>query len=177
MKLGVVLIGHGVPASDCPPELIGELMGLQWGAGGHHGGTGGSSRLAERIAQLDAQIRDWPRRPDNDPYKEGLERLAAVLRPMLPSGLFLIGYNEFCRPSVGEALEQVIRQGASRVLVISSMVTPGGVHSEQDIPHAIEQVRKNHPAISMEYLWPFDLKEVAALFASHIRRASSHAKA
>jgi len=172
-KLSVVLVGHGVPASDCPAELIGELMGLQWGAGGgHHGGAAGSGRIAERIAQLDAKIRDWPRHAGNDPYKEGLERLAATLRPMLSCDLFVIAYNEFCRPSVPEVLEQVIGQGAARILVISSMVTPGGVHSERDIPHAVDAVRKKHPAVSIEYLWPFDLKEVADLFAGRIQQAS-----
>jgi len=169
-KLGVVLVGHGVPANDCPAELIGELMGLQWGAGGHHGGAAGSGRIAERIAQLDAKIRDWPRHAGNDPYKEGLERVAAALKPMLPSHLLVIGYNEFCRPSVPQALEQVIAQGAARVLVISAMVTPGGLHSELDIPHSIDAVRKKHPAVSIEYLWPFDIKEVASLFAGQIQR-------
>ena len=174
--LAVVLVGHGVPASDCPPALIGELMGLQWGAGGGHDHGGGSGKIAERIAQLDGKIRDWPRHAGNDPYKEGLERLAAVLRPMLPAGLFAIGYNEFCRPSVPEVLEQVIRQGATRVLVISSMVTPGGVHSEKDIPAAVERVRQAHPQVSIRYLWPFDLKQVASLFAAEIRRGcESHA--
>ena len=164
----VVLIGHGSPATDCPPQLVGELMSLEWcepdaGPGPHD--------LEGRFVALDAQIRDWPRHAGNDPYKAGLEQVAEALRPLLPTDLFAIGYNEFCRPSIAEALEQVIRQGATRVLVIPSMLTPGGVHAEVDIPQALDEVRRVHPGILIEYLWPFDLRHVAALLASHVTRA------
>ncbi len=166
-RTAVVLIGHGAPATDCPPRLVGELMGLQW-RGNHHGS--GISPEISRIQELDAQIRDWPRRSDNDPYKAGLEKLAAALRPLLPDRLLAVGYNEFCRPSIQEAIEQVIRQGASRILVIPSMLTPGGVHSEVDIPRSLQKVREAHPGIQVEYLWPFDLKEVAALLSGQVRK-------
>ena len=168
-SLGVVLIGHGAPATDCPPRLIGELMGLEWGdsAAGHSDGS-----LTGRAAQLDAQIRNWPRRPDNDPYQAGLERLAQALRPLLPTSRFAIGYNEFCRPSIAEAIEQVIAQGATRILVLPTMLTPGGVHSEVDIPRALEAVRRAHPDRTIEYLWPYDLQQVAGLLASHVERAA-----
>ena len=164
----VVLIGHGSPANDCPPHLVGELMSLEWR---EHRDAPGPHRLEGPAAALDAKIRDWPRHAGNDPYKAGLERVAQALRRLLPTDLFAIGYNEFCRPSIAEALEQVIRQGATRVLVIPSMLTPGGVHSEVDIPHALEDVRRAHPDILIEYLWPFDLHQVAVLLASHVTRA------
>ena len=94
--LGVVLIGHGSPALDCPPQWIGELMGIQHGGhGGHdHGGHGahapggraaarpGEEDLRRRAGELDAKIRDWPRTGSNDPYRRGLEQLAAALRPL-----------------------------------------------------------------------------------------------
>jgi sirohydrochlorin cobaltochelatase len=173
-RLGVVLIGHGAPATDCPPRLIGELMSLEWrgdaahGAAGHdHHGTG-----HPRAAELDAQIRNWPRTEANDPYKAGLERLASALRPLLPTELFAIGYNEFCRPTIAEAIGEVIRAGAQRVLVMPTMLTPGGVHSERDIPQALEAVRRQHPAALIEYAWPFDLRHVAELLAGHVRQAA-----
>ena len=167
----VVLIGHGAPATDCPPELVGELMSLEWRKGGHlpagrHGGP-----LEGRAAALDATIRNWPRHAGNDPYKTGLEQVATALRRLLPTHLFAIGYNEFCRPSVAEAVDQVIQQGAARVFVIPSMLTPGGLHSEHDIPRALEAVRRAHPGVTIEYLWPFRTTEVAALLASHVQQA------
>lgn len=163
---GVVLVGHGVPATDCPPRLVGEMMGLEWS------GQAISDSARRRIVELDAQIRNWPRTEANDPYKAGLEKVAAVLRPLLGDKLFAIGYNEFCAPSVEEAIAWVIRHGAGRVLVIPTMLTPGGLHSEKDIPRAIERSRVSHPDVSIEYVWPFDLGEVARLLAGHIDRAS-----
>ncbi|MBI3321684.1 MAG: CbiX/SirB N-terminal domain-containing protein [Candidatus Omnitrophica bacterium] len=164
----VVLIGHGAPAIDCPPHLVGELMALEWRK---DRSPHGHDRLEGRAAELDAAIRNWPRHDANDPYKAGLEQLASTLRPLLPTTIFAIGYNEFCRPSIPEAVEQVIQQGARRVVVIPTMMTPGGIHSERDIPHTLEEVRRAHPGIAIEYLWPFSLTEVAALLASHIQRA------
>ena len=166
----MVLIGHGAPATDCPPQYVGELMSLEWRQS--HGAHGHAHALEGRAAELDATIRGWPRHAGNDPYKAGLERLADALRPLVPTELLAIGYNEFCRPSIAEAIAQVIGAGASRVLVIPTMLTPGGVHSEVDIPRALEQVRRAHSAVAIEYVWPFDLQDVARLLASHLTRAA-----
>ena len=166
-QIAVVLIGHGAPATDCPPQLIGELMALEWS--GDRPGDTHQHQADGRAAELDAKIRGWPRHEGNDPYKTGLERLAAALKPLVPTNLFAIGYNEFCRPTIAEAIDDVIRRGATRVLVVPSMFTPGGVHSERDIPAALEAVRRAHPGITIDYLWPFDLEAVAALLASHVK--------
>jgi len=167
-QIAVILIGHGAPATDCPPQLVGQLMGLEWR--GNHAG-GGAAALEAQVQELDAAIRNWPRTVQNDPYKAGLERLAQALKPLLPTDLLAIGYNEFCRPTIAEAIAEVIRQGATRILVIPSMLTPGGVHSEIDIPRTLQEVRRAHPQASIEYLWPFDLAQVAALLAAQIRQA------
>lgn len=178
-QLAVVLIGHGAPATDCPPQLTGELMSLEWrqgGGGGHHHGSSASHAdegVARRMAQLDAMIRDWPRHAGNDPYKAGVERLAAALRGQLPTTLFAIGYNEFCRPSIPEAIAQVVQQGATRVVVIPTMLTPGGVHSEVDIPRMLESIRRAHPRVTIDYAWPFDVQQVAALLAAQVRRLAA----
>lgn len=163
--IGVVLIGHGAPATDCPPALVGELMSLEW-----RSQKDGSASHQARATELDAKIRDWPRHAGNDPYKAGLEQVAAHLKLCFPAPLFAIGYNEFCRPSIPEAVEQVVKEGAKRVLVIPSMLTPGGIHSEIDIPRALDEVRRRHPDVAIEYVWPFDLTQVAQLLASHIER-------
>lgn len=167
-RLAVVLIGHGSPATDCPRQLVGELMSLEW----RQNHAANPQALRQRAAELDATIRDWPRRPDNDPYKAGLERLAEALRPLLPTDLFVIGYGEFCRPSIEEAIEQVIAKGASRVLVVPSMLTPGGLHSELDIPQELAGIRTQHPHVRIDYVWPFDLPRVAGMLAAQIQEAA-----
>lgn len=168
-RSAVVLIGHGSPATDCPPRWVGELMALEWRD--QHEPSEEEPRTRARAEELEAAIRNWPRTPQNDPYKTGLERLAQTLHPLVPTTLLAIGYNEFCRPSIHDAIAQVIAQGATRVLVLPTMMTPGGVHSEQDIPRTLDEVRRLHPGISIEYLWPFHLEQVAALLAAHVRQA------
>ena len=165
--IGVVLIGHGAPATDCPPQLIGELMSLEWR--GNQPGDAPQHQTDGRAAELDAKIRGWPRREGNDPYKAGLERLAAALKSLIPTDLFAIGYNEFCRPTIAEAIDDVIRRGATRVVVLPTMMTPGGIHSEHDIPAALEAVRRVHPGMTIDYLWPFNLEAVATLLAAHVK--------
>ena len=169
-QLAVILIGHGAPATDCPPQLVGELMSLEW----RHNHTPDAHQLERRAAELDAQIREWPRHAGNDPYKAGLEQVADALRPLLPSALIAVGYNEFCRPALSEVIDQVIRQGAMRIVVIPSMLTPGGVHAEQDIPRALEAIRRAHPTVAIQYVWPFDVRHVAALLAQHVTHALAH---
>ena len=53
----------------------------------------------------------------------------------------------------------------------AARVTPGGVHSERDIPRALDDVRRAHPGVPIDYRWPFDLASVAELLASHITQA------
>ena len=165
----IVLIGHGAPATDCPPELIGELMQLQWQSG-HHGCPHSGGPAHGRMAALEEQIRRWPRHPGNDPYKVGLEQVAEALRPFFPSAQIAIGYNEFCSPSVPEVIDEVIRQGARRIFVIPSMLTPGGLHAEHDIPQALDALRSAHPAITIDYVWPFRVQDIAALLAAHAQQ-------
>ena len=165
----VVLIGHGAPATDCPPEWIGELMSLEWrrGGGPHQHPSSG------RAAELDAKIRNWPRQASNDPYKVGVERLAEAVRSSLPDIPVVVAYNEFCRPSIAEAVASAVQQGATRLFVIPTMLTPGGIHSERDIPRALEALRRTQPSVQITYLWPFDLAQVASLLAAQIRQAIS----
>jgi sirohydrochlorin cobaltochelatase len=149
-------------------------MGLTWrrDSAHHHAGSGETGvGLRRRAAQLDATIRRWPRHAGNDPYKTGLERVAEALRPLLPAAQLAVAYNEFCQPTIAEAIDHVIQGGARRVVVLPSMLTPGGVHAEEEIPRALEEIRRAHPGIRIDYVWPFDLGELATLLASHITRA------
>jgi sirohydrochlorin cobaltochelatase len=51
------------------------------------------------------------------------------------------------------------------------MLTPGGVHSEVEIPTALGELRRTHPSVRFDYAWPFDLDAVARLLAAQVARA------
>jgi len=163
---GVILVGHGGIPKGCSQELVTKLKRLE------------AQRRAAMMPpspeeiELDAKIRHWPRTPETDPYKSGLEAVAAQLRANLGEVLFAVAYNEFCAPTLEESVEELIKQGAMHITVTTTMFTPGGSHSEVEIPEIIDQLRKQHPGIVLRYAWPFDLKLVAKTLAEQLQRYS-----
>lgn len=164
LSRGVILVGHGGIPKDLPREDVMTLKRLE-----SQRRATGSPPSAEEL-ELDQRIRRWPRTPETDPYRAGLESLAARLRPLLGGGLFAIAYNEYCAPTLEEAAEDLIGQGAQDLTVVSSMATPGGSHSEIEIPETMERLRARHTATRFHYAWPFDLDLIAGLLAEHVHR-------
>jgi len=165
-KKGVVLVGHGGIPKDCPQDLVTKLKRLE------------AQRRAAKLPpsqeemDLDRTIRRWPRTDATDPYRSGLEAVASELRPLLDGILFAVAYNEFCAPTLEEAVEDLIQQGASQITVTTTMFTPGGSHSEVEIPEIVAQLRLRHPAIELRYAWPFDLHQIAETLLQQVRRFS-----
>lgn len=163
-KKGVVLVGHGGIPKDCPQDLVTKLKRLE------------AQRRAAKLPpsqeemDLDRTIRRWPRTDATDPYRSGLEAVASELRPLLDGILFAVAYNEFCAPTLEEAVEDLIQQGASQITVTTTMVTPGGSHSEVEIPEILAQLRLRHPGIELRYAWPFDLHQIAETLLQQVRR-------
>ncbi len=161
-KRGVILVGHGGIPMDCPRELVMRPKRLE----GQRREAGGPVSSEER--ELDHRIRHWRRTPQTDPYQPGLEGLAAALKPLLNGALFAIAYNEYCAPTLPEAVQDLIQQGASDITVITTMVTPGGAHAEIEIPELLAQLRRLHAGVTLHYAWPFDLDSVARMLANQI---------
>ena len=163
-KQGVVLVGHGGIPKDCPHDLVMKLKRLE----AQRRSIGGTPTPEE--IDLDQRIRHWPRTPDSDPYQAGLEKLATHLHPMIPKTLFRLAYNEYCTPTLEEAVDELIGHGVQEITVVPSMFTPGGSHSEVEIPETLEHLHRKHPNVFLRYAWPFDLDLVAALMAHHVNR-------
>jgi sirohydrochlorin cobaltochelatase len=49
------------------------------------------------------------------------------------------------------------------------MLTPGGVHSEIEIPETLAALRARLPEVELHYAWPFHADAVADLLALQIR--------
>ena len=163
---GIILVGHGGIPTDCPQELITRLKRLE-----------GQRRAAKmpptpEEIELDTKIRRWPRTAETEPYQAGLEAVAARLRTYLNGALFAIAYNEFCAPTLEEAVAELIKQRATEIIVTTTMFTPGGSHSEIEIPEILEQLRERYPHVMLRYAWPFDLTLVAKTLADQIKRFS-----
>lgn len=158
----VVLVGHGAPPADFPREELTRLKALE----GRRRASGAPMSDEERA--LDSRIRAWPRTEKNDPYRVGFMRVATALARALAPVPVRAAYNEFCGPALDEAVRRAAAEGARRVDVVPSMVTPGGVHSEVEIPETLEALRRELPHVEIRYAWPFDLDDVAALLARQL---------
>ena len=166
LKRGVILVGHGGIPKGCPQELVTKLKRLE--AQRHAAKLPPSTEEIE----LDTQIRHWPRTAETDPYQAGLETVAARLRAQLDGELFAVAYNEFCAPTLEESVEALIKQGATHITVTTTMFTPGGSHSEVEIPEILDHLRPQYPGVDLCYAWPFDLQLVANTLTEQIRRFS-----
>ena len=162
-KEAVVLIGHGGTASDIPRPLIAELKRLEGERQARR-----EPRMSPREAELDRQVRAWPRTPETDPYKSGVEEIARALGPKLGGRKLVAAYNEFCGPSVEDAIESLVKEGFGRITLISTMFTRGGVHAEHEIPELVLRARRAHPGVVVEYAWPFDAGRIADFLAGQL---------
>jgi sirohydrochlorin cobaltochelatase len=164
LKKAVLLVGHGGIPKGYPQDLITKLKRLE----AQRRATG--TLMSAEELELDTKVRTWPRTPQTDPYQAGLEALGTAMKPFLNGALFGLAYNEFCGPTLAEAVEDLIRQGAQSITVVSTMFTPGGSHSETEIPEELEELRRKHPGVTLTYAWPFNLVKVSKMLVEHIEQ-------
>ena len=160
-KKGILLIGHGGVASDSPPGLAGELMRLE----SARVREGKGAPPSEREEELDAKLRSWPRTEQTDPYYYGLERIRDSLAKLRPDEQVVMAFNEFCAPSVDESIEVLIEGGAEEIQVLTTMLTPGGYHSETEIPDDLAAAKERYPEVDFSYVWPVQTDDFAGFLS------------
>lgn len=167
MSIAVVLAMHGVPPRDFPKVEMMELFGL------HHRISQASESEQEawrnRHDILEEKMRHWPRTPENDPFHAASLDIANALKEILGADV-IVGFNEFCAPTIEEAIGEAAMQSPSKIIVTTPMMTRGGEHSERDIPQAIEHAEKLYPDVEIVYAWPYDISDIAEFLAKHINR-------
>jgi sirohydrochlorin cobaltochelatase len=165
MKAVIVLAMHGVPPNNFPERETAELFSLR----ARVKKAAGTERAAleRRLLELDAKMRVWPRTAQNDHFYAASQQLRTHLSEATGSEV-IVAFNEFCAPSLSDALNQAIARGAKKVIVVTPMMTRGGEHAEVDIPAAIKIAQAKHPEIPIVYAWPFKVSEVANFLAEHI---------
>lgn len=167
MKTVVVLAMHGAPPRDFPRQDMAEFFALHSQL--ERAGGGERAAVERRHAELEAKMRAWPRSAENDPFYAASQELARHLSQATGFPV-VVGFNEFCAPSLDDALDEAVAEGAEKVVVITPMMTRGGEHSQVDIPDAIREAQERHPASTMLYAWPFEVSEVAQFLAAQIER-------
>ena len=163
----IILVMHGEPPRDFPREELGRFFRLQ--AELMTAAPDRRQPLKAAYEQLEARLRSWPRGAANDPFFQGARAIASELARQ--TGLpVIVAFNEFCSPDLDEAIDQAAQMGAGRVVVVTPMMTPGGRHSEVEIPAALARARQRYPGLTIEYGWPVPVAEVAELLALRVRQ-------
>lgn len=158
---------HGAPPRDFPRNESGEFFSLSTRL---RQATGAEREAMEkRRAELEAKMRAWPRTAQNDPFHAASVDMAQHLEKESGARVVL-GFGEFCAPSMDEALEQAATLRPEQVVAITPMMTRGGEHSETEIPAAVQAAQERHPGVRFSYVWPYPMSDVARFLASQIER-------
>lgn len=162
----IVLIGHGGIPNNFPSEKVGRLKMLEAGR------QRANLPISDEEIKLDHEIRNWPRTPDNDPFCFGIRAIAERLEPKLSGTKLIIAYNEFCGPSIENAVADLVKNSYNDITLLTTMFTPGGVHSEFEIPVIVDNLKQLYPHVRIHYPWPFNLDAVAEFLMGHLQKIS-----
>jgi sirohydrochlorin cobaltochelatase len=80
----------------------------------------------------------------DDRWPEPFVRLRAELGARLPGQKIVLSYMEFIPPSFGDAVSEVCRAGARRILVVPIFLSSGG-HVAKDIRELVAAERERQP--------------------------------
>ncbi len=166
MKIVIVLAMHGMPPNNFPQKETLDYFMLHSRLENMSGPP--PPNIQQQYEQLDNKMRNWPRTQENDQYYLTSNEIAAVLSKQTGHSV-VVGFNEFCSPSLDEAFEEAIQFNPEKIIVVTPMMTQGGEHSEKDIPEAIERAKKKNPTIKFSYVWPFNISKIAAFLAEQIK--------
>lgn len=167
MKTVVVLAMHGAPPNDFPRAESAEFFSLYSRL--NHASGPDRAAMERRYAELEAKMRAWPRTEQNDPYWAAAQALAAEMGPAAQATV-VVGFNEFCNPTLDDALDKAMTASPDRVVVVTPMMTRGGGHSEIDIPQAVGRAKERHPGVPIVYAWPFPVSSIAEFLATQIQK-------
>ncbi len=159
----VILVGHGGLPRDIPSEIVEKFMRV------HKTRVRAGSPISQEEVELDRTIRKWERTPENDPYKTGLETLASHMQAMLNGYSLKTAYNEFCYPSIEDAVDELARENVSEIVLVTTMITRGGSHSENEIPEELKALSAKYSDINIQYAWPFNMDMFALFLTDHIK--------
>ncbi len=159
-----MLVGHGSPPKEISYDKLSKYLRLEKMA------EEGDKEAEALLIQLDKEIRSYPRTPENDPYFYAHLELVDELKKNPIFTEVIPAFNEFCDPSVEEAIERVSSLNPELVLVVPTMVTRGGKHVEDDIPSKIKRITERLRNTKVVYAWPFEKALLIDFLSRHIER-------
>jgi sirohydrochlorin ferrochelatase len=80
-------------------------------------------------------------------------QLALALRAELPGRGIVVAHLEFEPPSVGDAIDRVVTEGAREVVVLPCFLASGR-HTTRDLPRLAEEAEARNPGVSVRCAAP-----------------------
>ena len=81
-------------------------------------------------------------------WRAPIEAVAARIAAQHPERPVVCAYLELSEPSLPQAVDQLVQQGAAGVTVVP-MFLGTGKHARADLPVLVEQLRAAHPAVRL----------------------------
>ena len=78
-------------------------------------------------------------------------------------------YNEFCYPGIEDAIDELSKENVTKIIIVTTMITRGGSHSETEIPEELSELSVKYPGIDIQYAWPFDMDTFALFLSTHVK--------
>ena len=79
-------------------------------------------------------------------WRAPIEAVAARIAAQHPARPVACAYLELCTPSLAEATQQLVTQGATHVTVVP-MFLGTGKHAREDLPVLVQQLHAAHPGV------------------------------
>lgn len=84
-----------------------------------------------------------------DPEWAGpMKRMAARIEETAPGTPVALAFMEFMSPTLDEAVDRLVRDGAGQLRIVPVFLAQGG-HLKRDVPLLVEQARARHPGVVM----------------------------
>lgn len=87
---------------------------------------------------------------------EEFQNFADAWQNLRPDRSQAAGFLEFASPTIGEAADDLVKQGAKRITVVPAMLMAAG-HVKNDVPSEIQDARDRHPGTIFRMARPLDI--------------------
>ncbi|SIO63105.1 sirohydrochlorin cobaltochelatase [Singulisphaera sp. GP187] len=92
---------------------------------------------------------------------------ADAWRQLRPDRIQAAGFLEFAQPTIGDAIDELIDRGATRIVVAPAMLMAAG-HVKNDVPSEVQESRVRHPNVTFQMARALDIHP-ALLELCHVR--------
>lgn len=111
----------------------------------------------------------------NPDWAQPLQAIRDEMRRREPAALVELAFLEFLAPTLPEAIDRLVAQGAGAITVVPMFMARSG-HTKRDLPALLEDARARHPGLVLGVALPIgEAREVVAAIAAYALGAAQAA--